>query len=196
RRLWFVEERRIVQSQLIQSVAKFFVLISVYRIESGKDHRLDFFKTWKGFRSRARAFSNRVPNLNVSYFFDRGGQKPDFADSEFIDRSRTRTIHSYGLDLVVAASIKETDLHSRTNRAVDYAKQNDDAAIRVVPRIKYQGLKWRAAITLRRRHVANDRLQHLMNTGACFSASENGIVGFQSNQMFDLFYGSIRFGAR
>ncbi len=123
-------------------------------------------------------------------------RKPTSPTPKLIDRRRTRAIHAQRFHLVIATGVEEANLHSRSNRAVDHAKQNDHAAIGVVPRIEDQRLQRRVRIAFRRRHIAHDCFQNFGDAFAGLGAGENRVVSFQADEVFDLFDCFFRFGAR
>src|SRR5204863_9589171 len=80
-----VEERRIVQPQLLERLAKLGVLVSLYRIQAREDHRLQLFETGKRLGRRARCVRDRVADLRVADLLDVRDEKPDLAHSELVD---------------------------------------------------------------------------------------------------------------
>ena len=87
---------------------------------------------------------------------------------------------------MIAARGHETNFHSRPDDAVNHAKQDNHAAIRVVPRIENEGLQRRGGIAPGRRHVAHDALQNFVHALAGFSARQDHVVRAQPDEVFDL----------
>ena len=123
----------------------------------------------------------------------RRGQESNFAHAQLIDGRRTRAIHAEGFHLIIAAGIEEANLHARPNSAINDAKENNHAAIRVVPRVEDQSFERRVWIAFGRRHVPHDRFQHLCDSDASLGAGQNRVVSFQADEVLDLFNGSLRF---
>jgi hypothetical protein len=151
-------------------------LIRLDGVETGEDHRLDLLKAGEGHCRRARSFRDRVADLHVGDGLDGGGQEADFADAEFVNQRRARPVHADGLHLIVAPRIEEANLHAGSELAVDDAEQDDDAAIRVVPRIEDERLERRGRVTLRRRHVAHNRFKHFSHTRARLCARQHRVT--------------------
>ena len=123
----------------------------------------------------------------------RRGQESNFAHAQLIDGRRTRAIHAEGFHLIIAAGIEEANLHSRPNRAIDDAEENNHAAIRVVPRVEDQSFERRVWIAFGMRHIAHDRFQHLCDSDAGLGAGQNRVMSFQADEVLDFFNGSLRF---
>ena len=110
-----------------------------------KNHRLYFLKSGQRFGDGPRGIGYRIADLNVGDGFDRRGQKSDLARAEFVDGRRTRTVNADRLDEIFAAGVEKLDLRALFDRSVNNAKQDDHAAIRVVPAVKYQRFKRRVS---------------------------------------------------
>ena len=85
RGLGLVEERGVVQAQLVERVAQLFVLVGLDGVEPGEDHRLDLLKAGERLFGRARGLGDRVADLHVGHGLDRGRQEADLADREAVD---------------------------------------------------------------------------------------------------------------
>ena len=85
-----VEERGVVQSQLLQRVPQLGVLVAFDRVETGEDHRLQLLEAGKRFGRRPGGLSDGVANLGVSDALDVGDDEADLPDAELIDRDRLR----------------------------------------------------------------------------------------------------------
>ena len=72
------------------------------------------------------------------------------------------------------------------HHAVDDARQNDDAAVRVVPGIEDQGLERRVGIAGGRRQPMDDRLEDLADADAFLRAGENRAGVVEADDFADL----------
>src|SRR6185436_7667770 len=113
-----------------------FVLVGIDGIESRENHGLDFLIARKRFFGRSSCFGNRIADLDVSHSLNGSGKKTNFADAQLINRCWSRAIHSQSFYLVIAPGVKEANLHSGPDGAVNNAKENDHAAVGVVPRVE------------------------------------------------------------
>ena len=86
RRLRLVEERRVVQPQLLERVAQLGVLVPFDRIEPGEHHRLQLLEAGKRLERRPAALGDGVADLRVADLLDVGDEEADFADAELVDR--------------------------------------------------------------------------------------------------------------
>ena len=81
RRLRLVEERRVVQPQLLERVAQLGVLMALDRIEAGEHHRLQRLEAGKRLERLAAGLGDRVADLRVADLLDVGDEEPDLADA-------------------------------------------------------------------------------------------------------------------
>ena len=145
----FEEERGVVQAQLLERLTQLGVLRALHRIEPGEDHRLQFLETRERRGRRPGGFGDGVADLRVGHVLDVRHHEAGFADAERIDGHGLRPEHAELFDLEVLAGLHQADLHARPHLAVDDAREDDDAAIRVVPGIENQRLQRRVGHRLR-----------------------------------------------
>ena len=100
------------------------------------------------------------------------------------------------LDLVLLPLLHELDLHAGADDAVDDARQDDDAAVRVVPGVEDQRLQRRVGIPLRRRQPVHDRLENLVDAGAFLGAREDRVARVEPDDVLDLPLGFVGLRAR
>ena len=77
------------------------------------------------------------------------------------------------------------------NHAVDHARQDDHAAVRVVPRVEDQRLQRRVGIARGRRQPLDDGLEDLVDAGAFLGARENGAARVEADDVLDLPLGFV-----
>ncbi len=172
-RLGLEEERGVVEPQLLERVAQLRILASLDRIEPGEHHRLAHLEPGERFRGPPRRLGDGVADLRVGDGLDPGEDEPDLADAELGRNGRLWRERADLIDVVLLPLGHQPDLHAGADRAVDDARQDDDAAIRVVPGIENQGLQGRIRITDRRRQALDDRLEDLVDARALFRAREH-----------------------
>ncbi len=126
----------------------------------------------------------------------RGKHEADFADAERLRDGRLRRKRADLLDLVLLALRHQLDLHPRRDDAVEDTRQDDDAAVGVVPRVEDQRFERRVRIALRRRQPVDDRLEDLVDAGALFRARQNRLARIEPDDVFDLALGFVRLRAR
>ena len=86
RRFRLVEERRVVQPQLLERVAQLRVLVSFDRVEAGEHHRLHFLEAGERLERAAAGLGDRVADLRVADLLDVGDEEADLARAELVDR--------------------------------------------------------------------------------------------------------------
>ena len=89
RRLRLVEERRVVQPQLLERVAQLRVLDGP-RPDRSPANTIGFssLKPGKRLERRPAGLGDRVADLRVADLLDVGDEEADFADAELVDRHR------------------------------------------------------------------------------------------------------------
>ena len=93
------EERRVVQAQFFQSFAKLRVRMRVNRVESRKNHGLDFFESGQCFERGMRVIGDGVANLGVGDVLDVGNEKAGVACAQFADVDRLWGEHAEGFNV-------------------------------------------------------------------------------------------------
>ena len=186
RRLRLVEERRVVQAQLLERVAQLGVLVALDRVEAGEHHRLQRLEAGERLERRAAGLGDRVADLRVADLLDVGDEKADFADAELVDRNRLRREDADLQRLVVLPFGHQADLHARPQHAVDHADDDHHAAVGVVPGVENQRLQRRVGIARRRRQAMDDRLEDLVDAGADLRAGEDRVVAVEADDLGDL----------
>src|SRR5260370_7042340 len=68
-------------------------------IQSGKNHRLDFFESWKWFNRRPVIFCDGVPDLGIRDVLDIRDNKSNFARDQFLDLYRLGSERPQWFDL-------------------------------------------------------------------------------------------------
>ena len=82
RRLGLVEERGVVQPQLLQRLAQLRILVALDRVEPGEDHRLQLLEAGKRLGGGPRHLGDGVAELRVGHALDVRDDEADLADAE------------------------------------------------------------------------------------------------------------------
>ncbi len=127
-----------------------------------------------------------VPDLGVGDGLDVGEQEPDLARGQFVAGRRLGRLVAEAFHFVRLVVRPQADLLTAAQAAFDHAGQNDDAAVRIEPRVEDQRAKRRIGRAFGRRHQVNDVLQNLMHARAGFGAGEHGIARIEPDDGFDL----------
>ena len=143
-------------------------------------------KPGNGLGGRARGLGDGVADLRVGDGLDAGEDEADLADAELAATGRLGREHADLLDLVLLALRHQPDLHARPIDAVDDAREDDDAAVGVVPGVEDQRLERRVGIALRRRQPRDDRLEDLVDAGALLRARQDGVARVEADDVLDL----------
>ena len=136
RRFGLEEERRVVETKLLERLAQLLIPMSLDRIQSGEDHRLERLEARIWLGRRTVGLGDRVTNLRIADDLDSTGEEADFARAQFVHQHRLRREDPDLIDLVILRRRHQSNLHVRLDHAVDHPNDDDDAAVRVVPGIE------------------------------------------------------------
>ena len=191
-----VEERGVVQAELLERVAQLRVLMAFDGVQPGEHHRLQLLEARERLGRLPARLRDGVADLRVADFLDVRDEEADFAHAELADLDRLRGEDADLQRLVVLPFGHQPDLHPGSNRPVDHADDNDHAAVRVVPGVEDQGLERRGGRPSRRRQPRDDGLENLRDTGALLRAGEQRTCPVEPDDVRDLATGLFRLGAR
>ena len=175
RRLRLVEERGVVQPQLLERLAQLGVLVALHRIEPGEHHRLQFLEAGKRLRGRPCVSVTVSPILASATTLMLATTKPtsptpSSSTGVAFGENTPRLEH-----LEILLRRHQADLRLRPQHAVDHADDDDDAAIGVVPGVEDQRLERRVGIAGRRMEPRDDRFEDLADAGAFLGAGEDRV---------------------
>ena len=117
------------------------MLVRVYGVESGEDHRLDLFESGQRLDSRIIFFGNGVADFCVGDVLDIGNQEADFAGAQFVDLDRLGRQHAERFHVEHASIPHQANLLSFAKCALEHARQHDHAAIGIEPGVENQRLE-------------------------------------------------------
>ena len=190
RALRLVDERRVVELELFERVAKAVVLAFV-GVEAAIHHRHRFAIAGQRHVRRIVRRGDRIADVDLAQRLDVRDHVADVAElKDVVGR--------------ICGAKKPTSVHSKTrscaidmNRvpaasvAVDDADVAHDAAIRIELRVEDQRAKT-VAVALRRRNAVNDRLEDLLDPDAVLGAGENALALLHHEQLLDLAHDALR----
>ena len=117
------------------------MLVGVDGVESGEDHRLDFFEAGERLDGGIAVVGDGVADLRVGDVLDVGDEESDFAGDEFVDLDGLGSEHAESLGIEGCSVPHETDSLTLAQRALKDADEHDDAAVGVEPGIEDQRLQ-------------------------------------------------------
>ena len=139
RRLGLVEERGVVQLQLLERVAQLGVVVGVGREEPGEHHRLDVLVARQRLTAAARFSAVSVsPTRSSDTSFKPGDHVADLAGLQLLHGAHRRRHEADLLRLEARAERHRAQVLARPEHAVDDADERDDAAVLVVRRVEDQ----------------------------------------------------------
>ena len=90
------------------------------------------------------------------------------------------------------AGLHHAHAHARFQHAVDHANKTDGSAVVVIYRVKHKRLQRLFLTPFGRRHMVDDRLQHLADADAHFGRHPGRMGCIQADHLLDLLAGLIR----
>ncbi len=194
--LRLVEERRVVEPQLLERVAQLRVLVGVHGVEPREHHRLDLLEAGQRLLRRLAVVGERVADRDVGHAPDPGDHEPDLAGRERVDGHGLRREDAELLDLVGAAGRHQAHLHARLEPPVDDVDEHDDAAVLVEPRVEHEAAERPVRLPVRRRNPVDDRLEDLVDPDADLRGGEDRARGVDPDDLLDLLPGPVRLRRR
>ena len=196
RGLRLVNKAGVVEAQLGEALAQFFVIGRVGREETAEDDRLHRLKTRQGLARRAAVFGDRVADPAIGDGLDAGGDKADLAGAELRRGDSLGREDADALDLMCGAGCHQPDLLASSELAVLDPHEDDDAEIGIVPAVDEQGLQGRGRVALRRRQALDQCLQHILDPEPGFGRDQEGVRGIEPDDILDLLLDPVGLGGR
>ena len=181
-----VEERRVVELELTESVPERLVFVGEHRIESGEDHRLDSLEAGQR-RSRALGFNNGIAHAGVGDPLNVGNDEADVTRGQLVQHHRFGSERAQLFDFVNFVVRAEANTRVPRDAAFHHAHQHHRAPVGVEPRVEDERAQRRFSGAARRRHAPHYGLEHLLNAQAALGADRQRVAGRDSQHVFDLF---------
>ncbi|SOY47098.1 hypothetical protein CBM2588_A130033 [Cupriavidus taiwanensis] len=185
-------QRGIVETQLFQRLAQCLVLIGFHRIQAGEHLRLDFLEARQRRFGLALHGGEGIANLGGLQFLDAGNDKAHLPSGQRVALDRLGREHAHLLDQVLRAGGHQQHLVLGAQRAVDHAHQHHHADVVVEPRVDDQRLQRCIGIALGRRHLGDQRLDHVLHALAGLGRAWRGILRVDADDILDLLDRAVR----
>ncbi len=161
RRLRLVEERGVVELELLERVAELGVLVAVGREEAREDHRLHVLVPGERLGGRVAPRRQRVADAERRDVLQARDEIPDLARGEGRRRHHDGGQEAELLGLELRAGGHRAQPLSLRERPVDDAHERDDAAVLVVRGVEDERAGRRVGVARRRRHSLDDRIERV-----------------------------------
>ena len=139
----FEMQRRVVQFQLLERVAKLLVVVRTHRKQPREHPRLNLLESGQRLLGRIGLEGDGVAHRRAVDFLDARDDEADLAGEQGIAGHRFRREPPQLVDRVTASGRHDADLGARLQRTIHDPHQRDDADIIVEPRIDDQRLQRR-----------------------------------------------------
>ena len=162
-RLRLVQQRGVVQPQLVQRVAQVRVVIAVHRVQAGEDHRLGRGVARQRLRRRAGHAGHGVADPRLPHVLHPGDQVADLSGGQALARYGLGRDHSYLERLVRRAGGHHHASLAPGQAAVDHPDIGHHAAVGVVDRVEDEGPGGGIRVSLGGGNEADDLLQEFLD---------------------------------
>ena len=196
RRLGLVEQRGVVELQLLEGVAQRRVLVRVGREEAGEDGRLHVLVAGERLGGRALLRRQRVADAQPADVLE---PRDDVAHLAGLERRRGAALGREEAELLgLEARSRRHRPHglARREAAVDHADERDDAAVLVVRGVEDERPRRGLGLALRRRDALDDRVEHRLDALARLRRDAQHALGALADELRDLRGGAVRVGLR
>ena len=185
-RLRLVDERGVVELQLLERVTQRRVVVAVERVEAGEHHRVRGLVAAERLGRAADVRRDGVAHPGLADLLDAGDEVADLTDAEVAGLDRLRRDDADLEHLVHGAGRHHLDPVAVRELAVDDADVRHDAPVGVVDRVEDQRARRRVRIALGRRDLVDDQVEQLLNTLAGLGRDPQDVVGVAADDAGDL----------
>ena len=145
-------QRRVVELELLKSLAQCLVVAVLGRIKPTEDHRLDLSVSRERMLSRGACVCYCIAHLAVLYVSHTGSDEPNLTRDQTVDTLHRWSEHAHLCDLELPARCHHAYPHSPVDGTIDHPDVGDRPTAYVKVRIKDQCLGWKTRIARRRRN--------------------------------------------
>ena len=186
-----VDERRVVQLQLVERIAQRRIIAGIDRVDPREDHRLGRFVARQRILGGLALQGHRIPHAHVPHILQPGGDITDLARGQLIQRCHPRC---KGADLQRVGTdpaLDHANLVPFAQRAIHHADVGHHPFVGIVVAVENEGAQWRIALAPGRRDIFDHRFQHRVRVFARLGRNRNHLFGGQADQRLDLFRDQI-----
>ena len=180
--LRLVDERRIVELELVEGVAQVRVVRTVDRVEPREDHRLGVPVTAQRRRRRLAGVGDGVADPRLAHVLDTGDEVADLADTEPLGRHRLRRDHPDLEELVGRPRRHHDDPLARVEVAVDDPDVGDDPAVGVIDRVEDHRPGRGSGVAHRSRYLADDLVEQGLDPLAGLAGDPEDVPGVAADE--------------
>ena len=183
----------VVKSKLFKSFAKVAVFCTVKRINTGINHRVNFFITGKSFFCGVFRKSYGIADSGIRNGFDGSGYVTNFACFEHAAGNKSGCAHIANFNNVkFCAGGHHFDSVAGMKFAVNNANINDYAAVAVINGVEDKCLKRSVIVAFRSGNSFNDCFKNGMDVNAGFCGNLRSIKSGNSDDVLDFVCNSFR----
>ena len=152
-------------------------MIGFDRKEAAENHRLDLAVTRQRLASWIGLRRQRVADAQQCDVLDPGDHVANLACQQLGDADHLRREESDVVDLRFGTGDHRLDRLALSELSIDDADVGNDAAVLIELGINNQRARRSVWVAAWRRHVANDRLEHLLDALPCLAGDLENVVG-------------------
>ena len=186
RGLGLVEERGVVEPELLERVLELRIVLGVRRIEAREDHRLRRTVARQRLRGGSRRERERISDAAIGHRFQPGRDVTHLAGDETLDRARVRNEYAELQQVALTLRGHQADPVASGERAVHHADVRDDAFVRVVVRVEDERAQRGVRIPRRRGDALDDRVEELLHARAGLPRGEQDLVLAEAERRAEL----------
>ena len=186
RGLGLVDERRVVELELVEGVAQEGVVGAVDREEPGEDHRLGVAVAPEVGRGRLALVGDGVTDARLAHVLDAGDEVADLADPESLAGHRLRADDADLEQLVRRPRRHHDDLLARVEVAVDHAHVGHDPAVGVVDGVEDHRARRGVRVTDGVRDLPDDRVEQRLDADAGLAGDLEAVLGLAADEVGEL----------
>ncbi len=196
RGLGLVDQRGVVELELVQGLAQVRVVGAVERVETREDHRLRVLVAAEGLGRTVLQAGDGVTDLGLTDVLHAGDDVAHLADADAVGRGHLRGGDADLQQLVGGAGGHHPDALALVELAVDHTDVRDDAAVRVVDRVEDHRAGGGVLDADRGRHGGDDLVQQCLDAETGLRRDAQHVLGLAADQVRELLGELLRLGGR
>ncbi len=196
RGLRLVDERGVVELQLVQGLAQVRVVRAVERIEAREDHRPRVLVAAEGLGGAVVQAGDGVTDLGLTDVLHAGDDVAHLADADAVGRGHLRGGDTDLQQLVGGAGGHHPDALALVQLPVDHTDVRDDATVRVVDGVEDHGAGRGVLDADRGRDRGDDLVEQRLDTETGLRRDAQHVLGLAADEVRELLGKLLRLGGR
>ena len=181
-----VDERGVVEGELLHCDAQVPVLPARHRVDGGEHHRARGLVARQGSVRGFAGVGQGIADADVTDRLDAGDHVADRACVESAGFLAAQAVQTHFVHLVLASGVHEAHAVAACQAPVHHAHVEHHPAVGIVAGVEHQRLERRFSLAARRRQMGDDAFQHLVDAQSLLGGNRDCVEGIEAEVLVDL----------